>query len=75
LVGWVSEAERYPADVFDDAVVPFAAGVGQAGVDGGDDRVLRAVDGRGQGVDLGDLAGSDECGLFRLDGGMAVAGV
>jgi len=47
LVVGVAEPERDPADVFDDAVVAFAAGVGQAGVDGGDDRLLPGVDGDG----------------------------
>ena len=60
LVGGVAEPEGDPADVFDDSVVALAAGVGQPGVDGGDDRLLPSVDGRCQGVDPGDLAGGGE---------------
>jgi len=68
LVVAVTKPECDPSDVFDDPVVAFAAGVGQAGVDGGDDRLLPGVDGGGQGVDLGDLAGGGE-GVERVQRG------
>lgn len=49
LIAAVTKPERNPADVLDDAVTAFAAGVGQAGVGGGDDQLLLRVHGRGQG--------------------------
>lgn len=57
---WGSEAEGDAADVFDDALVAFATGVGQSGGDGGDDRLLPAFDGIDEAADLRDGAGGAE---------------
>src|SRR5690606_41218807 len=60
LVFWVAESEGDAADVFDDAVVAFAAGVGQSGLDGQDHRLLPCWDGAGKLADLGHRAGGAE---------------
>ena len=57
LVVGVAEAERDASDVLDDAVVALGAGVGQAGLQGGDDGGLPGLDGAGEFDDFGDFAG------------------
>ena len=60
LVVRVAEAEGDAADVFDDAVVAFGAGVAQTGLQGGDDGLLPGLDGAGEAEDLRDRAGCAE---------------
>ena len=55
LVGGVAEAVGVAGFELGDAVEAFGAGVGHAGQDGGDDLVLPAGDGTGEGGQLGDL--------------------
>ena len=55
LVVTVTKCERDPPHVLDDPVGAFAAGIGRAGVDGGDVRLLPSVDCGCQGIDLGPL--------------------
>ena len=60
LVVGVAEAERDTSDVLDETVVALGAGVGQAGLQRGDDGVLPGLDGTGELDDLGYLAGGAE---------------
>ena len=60
LVVGVAEAEGDASDVFDDAVVALGAGVGQPGLQGGDDGCLPGFDGAGESDDLGYFAGSSK---------------
>jgi len=49
LVVAVTKLERHPSDVLHDPVIAFAAGVGRAGVDGGDHLLRRSFE-----TDFGD---------------------
>ena len=60
MVVGVAEAEGDAADVFDDAVVALGAGVGQPGLQGGDDGCLPGFDGARESDDLGYFAGGAE---------------
>jgi hypothetical protein len=60
LVVGVTEAEGDAPDVLDDAVVALGAGVGQAGLQCGDDGGLPGLDGAGEFDDLGYLSGGAE---------------
>ena len=57
LVLDVAEAESIPAVVFREAVVALGAGIGVARDDGGLDGWPPGLDGLGEAVDLGDVAG------------------
>ncbi len=57
LVGGVAEAERVSSDVLGEAVVALGAGVGVAGGDRGEDGWPPGLDGLGEPVRLGDVAG------------------
>ncbi|MGB6455227.1 MAG: hypothetical protein WBH47_12165 [Streptosporangiaceae bacterium] len=56
LVVEVAEPERDPGGVFDQPVVRFGAGVGDAGVDERQDLRPPRFDGFGQGGDFGDVS-------------------
>ena len=73
MVVGVAEPEGDAADVLDDAVVALGAGVGQPGLDRGDDRGLPSFDGAGEADDLGYFAGSSKL-TGQVHGGESDAG-